>query len=172
MEEWQLEDHAHTVVLFSCYQLGDLVHSIPTVGFNVETVEFHNLNFTVWDVGGQHKIRRLWKHYFPGTQGIIFVVDSCDCNRLDEAAHELHMLLSNEDLDGAAVVVLANKQDMPGALSAQAIGERLGLQRLRNRQWYIQACSALQNRGLYEGLDWLGAALRKSKKSPSYNVNY
>lgn len=53
---------------------GEVVRTIPTVGFNVETLEHENANFTVWDVGGQDKLRRLWKHYFPHTHGIIFVV--------------------------------------------------------------------------------------------------
>ena len=47
-------------------------------GFNVETVEYKNISFTVWDVGGQDKIRPLWRHYFQNTQGLIFVVDSND----------------------------------------------------------------------------------------------
>jgi len=44
----------------------------------VETVEYKNISFTVWDVGGQDKIRPLWRHYFQNTQGLIFVVDSND----------------------------------------------------------------------------------------------
>ena len=56
--------------------MGEIVNSIPTVGFNVETVKYKNINFTVWDVGGQDKIRALWRHYYNNTEGIIFVVDS------------------------------------------------------------------------------------------------
>ena len=58
-------------------------------GFNVETVEYKNISFTVWDVGGQDKIRPLWRHYFTNTQGLIFVVDSNDRERLEEAKNEL-----------------------------------------------------------------------------------
>ena len=54
-------------------------------GFNVETVEYKNISFTVWDVGGQDKIRPLWRHYFQNTQGLIFVVDSNDRERIGEA---------------------------------------------------------------------------------------
>merc|ERR1712058_151693 len=59
-------------------ELGEIVTTIPTIGFNVETVEYKNISFTVWDVGGQDKIRPLWRHYFQNTQGLIFVVDSND----------------------------------------------------------------------------------------------
>lgn len=52
-------------------------------GFNVETVEYKNISFTVWDVGGQDKIRPLWRHYYQNTQGLIFVVDSNDRDRVD-----------------------------------------------------------------------------------------
>ena len=54
-----------------------------SIGFNVETVEYKNISFTVWDVGGQDKIRPLWRHYYQNTQGLIFVVDSNDRDRID-----------------------------------------------------------------------------------------
>ena len=63
-------------------------------GFNVETVEYKNISFTVWDVGGQDKIRPLWKHYFQNTQGLIFVVDSNDRERVAEAQDELSKMVS------------------------------------------------------------------------------
>lgn len=63
--------------------------TIPTIGFNVETVEYKNISFTVWDVGGQDKIRPLWRHYYQNTQGLIFVVDSSDTKRIAEAENEL-----------------------------------------------------------------------------------
>ena len=63
------------------------------LGFNVETVEYKNISFTVWDVGGQDKIRPLWRHYFQNTQGLIFVVDSNDRERIQEAADELDKMV-------------------------------------------------------------------------------
>ena len=63
-------------------------------GFNVETVEYKNICFTVWDVGGQDKIRPLWRHYFQNTQGLIFVVDSNDRERISEAQDELQKMVS------------------------------------------------------------------------------
>ena len=58
------------------------------LGFNVETVEYKNISFTVWDVGGQDKIRPLWRHYYQNTQGLIFVVDSNDRERIDPGTVE------------------------------------------------------------------------------------
>lgn len=84
-----------------------------TAGFNVETVEYKNIQFTVWDVGGQDKIRPLWRHYFQNTQGIIFVVDSNDRDRVVEAREELQRMLNEDELRDALLLVFANKQDLP-----------------------------------------------------------
>ena len=70
-----------------------VVTTIPTIGFNVETVEYKNISFTVWDVGGQDKIRPLWRDYYQNTQGLIFVVDSNDSDRIDAARDEMLLTL-------------------------------------------------------------------------------
>ncbi|KAG2726739.1 hypothetical protein I3760_01G127500 [Carya illinoinensis] len=90
-----LDAAGKTTILYKL-KLGEIVTTIPTIGFNVETVEYKNISFTVWDVGGQDKIRPLWRHYFQNTQGLIFVVDSNDRDRVVEARDELHRML-NED---------------------------------------------------------------------------
>merc|ERR1712071_214832 len=82
-----LDAAGKTTILYKL-KLGEIV-TIPTIGFNVETVEYKNICFTVWDVGGQDKIRPLWRHYFQNTQGLIFVVDSNDRERITEAQEEL-----------------------------------------------------------------------------------
>ena len=97
-------------------KLGQSVTTIPTVGFNVETVSYKNVKFSVWDVGGQDKIRPLWRHYFTGTQALIFVVDSSDRERIDEARKELHMIVNDREMREVVILVFANKQDLPEAL--------------------------------------------------------
>lgn len=83
-----LDAAGKTTILYKL-KLGEIVTTIPTIGFNVETVEYKNISFTVWDVGGQDKIRPLWRHYYQNTQGLIFVVDSSDVKRIQEAENEL-----------------------------------------------------------------------------------
>ena len=61
-----LDAAGKTTILYKL-KLGQDVTTIPTVGFNVETVTYKNVKFNVWDVGGQDKIRPLWRHYFSGT---------------------------------------------------------------------------------------------------------
>jgi len=178
-----LDAAGKTTILYKL-KLGEIVTTIPTIGFNVETVEYKNICFTVWDVGGQDKIRPLWRHYFQNTQGLIFVVDSNDRERITEAQEELQKMvgfkitvkhwkgpkctynsgrqLQEDELREATLLVFANKQDLPNAMTASELTDKLGLQNLRNRRWYIQATCAVQGHGLYEGLDWLSSELSKS----------
>jgi len=154
-----LDAAGKTTVLYKL-KLGELVTTIPTIGFNVETVQYKNIHFTVWDVGGQDKIRPLWRHYYQNTQAVIFVVDSNDRERVGEAAEELQKMLREDELREAAVLVLANKQDLPNAMSVAEVTDKLGLHSMRNRKWYIQATCATSGDGLYEGLDWLAHTLQ------------
>ncbi|OLY79973.1 ADP-ribosylation factor 1 [Smittium mucronatum] len=154
-----LDAAGKTTILYKL-KLGEIVTTIPTIGFNVETVEYKNINFTVWDVGGQDKIRPLWRYYFQNTQGIIFVIDSNDRDRINDARNELHQLLNEEELRDSYLLVLANKQDLPNAMTSAEITDKLGLHSLRNRKWYIQATCATSGDGLYEGLDWLSNSLK------------
>merc|ERR1712063_73256 len=85
-------------------KLGEIVTTIPTIGFNVETVEYRNISFTVWDVGGQGKIRPLWRHYYQGTQGLIFVVDSNDRDRIEDVREELDKMLGDEEMRDAVLL--------------------------------------------------------------------
>ncbi|KAG6398792.1 hypothetical protein SASPL_140262 [Salvia splendens] len=131
-----LDAAGKTTILYKL-KLGEIVTTIPTIGFNVETVEYKNISFTVWDVGGQDKIRPLWRHYFQNTQGLIFVVDSNDRDRVVEARDELHRMLNEDELRDAVLLVFANKQDLPNAMNAAEITDKLGLHSLRQRHWYI-----------------------------------
>ncbi|XP_019856719.1 PREDICTED: uncharacterized protein LOC100633329 [Amphimedon queenslandica] len=158
-----LDAAGKTTILYKL-KLGEIVTTIPTIGFNVETVEYKNISFTVWDVGGQDKIRPLWRHYFQNTQGLIFVVDSNDRERIGEAKEELSRMLNEDELRDALLLVFANKQDLPNAMNAAEITDKLGLHNLRQRDWYIQATCATSGDGLYEGLDWLTGQLKKSSK--------
>ena len=83
------------------------------------------------------------------------MVDSTDIDRLGTASEELAAMLNEEELKEAALLVFANKQDQPGAKGAGDISEALQLGELRDRNWSIVACSAVDGRGISEGMDWL-----------------
>jgi len=155
-----LDAAGKTTILYKL-KLGEVVTTIPTIGFNVETVEYKNISFTVWDVGGQDRIRPLWRHYFQNTQGLIFVVDTNDRERANEAREELRKMLEEDELRDAVLLVFANKQDLPNALSVSEMSQHLGLHFLKNRDWHVQATCATRGDGLYEGLDWISQVLSK-----------
>jgi small GTP-binding protein len=158
-----LDAAGKTTVLYKL-KLDQVVTTVPTIGFNVETVEFKNIAFTVWDIGGQDKIRRLWHHYYQGANAAIFVVDSSDHTRMEDARKELASMLGEEDLREAVLLVFANKQDLPNAMQTDEIADKLGLTGLRMRQWYVQPTTAPTGQGIFEGLDWLSQNLKRKGK--------
>ena len=156
-----LDAAGKTTILYKL-KLNEVQETIPTIGFNVETVEYKNLKFNVWDVGGQSKIRPLWKHYFPSTEGVIFVVDSCDSERFDEARKELANMVADTTLKEKAVcvLVLANKQDMPNAVKPEEVGKALHVSDFPVA--HIQGCSAITGKGLDEGLSWWAQKMKEN----------
>merc|ERR1719454_342590 len=157
-----LDAAGKTTILYKL-QLGEVVTTIPTVGFNVEELQYKGLRMTVWDVGGQDKIRKLWNYYYQGVQGLIFVVDFNDRDRIEDAREELQRMLQAEELREANVLVYANKQDLPNSMTAAEMTDKLELRGLRNRRWFIQSACATTGAGLYEGLDWLSRALLEQR---------
>lgn len=154
-----LDGAGKTSVLFKLKQ-NEFMAPGGTIGFNVETLEYKNLKFTIWDVGGQPKLRPLWKHYYLNTQAVVFVIDSADKERLPEALVELTKLIAEKELKDAALLLLVNKQDISGCESVESITESFDLYKLCcGRSWYIQACDAQSGQGLHEGLDWLSRQL-------------
>ncbi|BBN19015.1 protein MpARFB1 [Marchantia polymorpha subsp. ruderalis] len=155
-----LDAAGKTTILYKLH-IGEILSTVPTIGFNVEKVQYKNVEFTVWDVGGQEKLRPLWRHYFNNTDGLIYVVDSLDRERIDKAAAEFQTIVQDPLMRNSAILVFANKQDMKNAMSPAEVCESLGLYSLQNRRWHIQGTCAPKGEGLYEGLDWLANILKE-----------
>ncbi|KAM0794398.1 ADP-ribosylation factor 6 [Usnea florida] len=163
-----LDAAGKTTILYKL-KLNSDITTIPTVGFNVETVTYKNVKFNVWDVGGQDKIRPLWRHYYSGTQGLIFVIDSNDRSRIKEAKEELHKIIQDREMREALLLVFANKQDIPGAMKVPEVIERLELTKLsakelkenrKERIWSVMPSVATSGDGLFEGLEWLSKNIK------------
>ena len=158
-----LDAAGKTTILFKL-KLGETVHTCPTVGFNVETVQYKKISFTMWDIGGQDRIRALWRHYYADTDAVIFVVDSNDRERIDEASSEIRKMFEFDELRDASLLVLANKQEFPNAMSAAEVMEKLQLrEQMKHRPYYVQPCVATSGEGLYESLDWLTDTLSQKQ---------
>uniref|UniRef100_A0A7N0V921 ADP-ribosylation factor n=1 Tax=Kalanchoe fedtschenkoi TaxID=63787 RepID=A0A7N0V921_KALFE len=157
-----LDAAGKTTILYKL-QIGEVLSTVPTIGFNMEKVQYKNVVFIVWDVGGQEKLRPLWRHYFNNTDGLIYVVDSLDRERIGKAKAEFQTIINDPFMLNSVILVFANKQDMKGAMTPREVCEGLGLLELKNRKWHIQGTCALKGDGLYEGLDWLASTLKETK---------
>lgn len=158
-----------TIVKKLCGQPIDEIE--PTLGFQIQSLEYKDYKLNLWDIGGQSSIRAYWRNYFEKTDGLIFVVDSSDQLRLDLVRTELESLLKQERLAGATLLVWANKQDIQGSATSDQISHHLGLSSStgsgsddvdtsgvnigKNRHWCIMPCSAVTGDGLKQGIEWL-----------------
>lgn len=148
---------------------GDLSDIAPTVGFSMIDLHSGRFNVKILDLGGGERIREIWHNYMAETHGLIFVVDSSDLDRMDECRIILENLLSDERIKRKPVLILANKQDQPVALSENDICVRLNLEEIANRNecfCKLVLCSALPmkrsklkkrkvDRGIKNGFTWL-----------------
>lgn len=166
-----LDNAGKTTILYKLNNGVAPKNSMPTIGFNVESIEINGTKLSAWDIGGQKKLRQLWHHYYQNTDGVVFVVDSQDISRLeneddpeDSVKHELELITNNDELRNACILILANKQDKPNAMSPFEMTSRLKLQTIfKNRSWSIQAANAIKGSGLVEGLTWLTDEINKKK---------
>lgn len=126
-----LDNAGKTTILYKLYAPSRVIRTMPTIGFNVETVVYKNLNFNVWDLGGQTNIRPYWRCYYANTHAIIYVIDSCDRDRLGLSKKELMSMLEEEELKGTVLLVFANKQDMKGAMTEAEVSAFTALSHIR-----------------------------------------
>ncbi|KAJ1981722.1 ADP-ribosylation factor-like protein 2 [Dimargaris xerosporica] len=135
---------------------GDPIDTIsPTLGFNIITLAHRDYKLNFWDVGGQKSIRSYWRNYFEQTDGVVWVVDSADQRRLEACRQELGALLKEERLAGASLLVLANKQDIAGAVAPADLIQRLALPAITTHHWRLLECSAVTGQNLLQGIDWV-----------------
>ncbi|KAI5062918.1 hypothetical protein GOP47_0021465 [Adiantum capillus-veneris] len=114
---------------------------IPTVGFNMKAFTKGKFRVRLWDVGGQARFRSMWERYCRGVSVIVFVVDAADLYAIHAATLELHSLLVCKSLQGIPLLVLGNKNDLPGALSQQELTSVMELSSLSKREVYCYSIS-------------------------------
>ncbi|KAJ5073723.1 adp-ribosylation factor 1 [Anaeramoeba ignava] len=157
-----LDNAGKTTILYQL-QIGEIVSTTPTVGFNMETVSVENITFQIWDLGGQESIRPYWRCYYQGVDAIVYVVDSSDKDRIGISGDEFKQLLKEEELKKAVVLVFANKQDVEKCLTPSEISDSLGLNDIKDREWSIMKASALKGEGIQDGFKWLAKTLKDKK---------
>ncbi|KAI0977840.1 hypothetical protein GJ496_010395 [Pomphorhynchus laevis] len=157
-----LDNAGKTTILYRL-QVGEVVSTIPTIGFNVESVTYKNLRFQVWDLGGQTSIRPYWRCYYSNADAVIYVIDSMDRDRVSLTSKELSAILQEEELNSVPLCILANKQDIEGCMPVAEIASKLNLVSIKNRKWQIFETSAIKGSGLEDSMDWLSTELLNKK---------
>jgi len=156
-----LDNAGKTTILYRL-KLNTFINTIPTIGFNVEQVDYKNIHMLIWDTSGRTAMRKFWKHYFEQTDAIIFVIDVSDSERMEDVKEQFHSLMKEEQLKDASLLIFANKMDLVN-IPIPKLVEELGLNEL-NRKWNIQGSIATTGEGLYLGLDWLSCDLKNKNE--------
>lgn len=169
-------DNAGKSTILYRMQSGQYCETIPTIGFNCEKVKgklgrSKNVNFTIWDVGGQDRVRPLWRTYAKGAEGIMFVIDSADQETLEESKTELSQIFLNNEMNSLPILLIANKQDLPNAMDIEYLKQYL-CNFLKNetafnqREVILKSTCAVTGDGLFEALDALYEMILKKRKTP------
>ncbi|KAJ7365961.1 ADP-ribosylation factor-like protein 15 [Desmophyllum pertusum] len=151
---------------------GDTVDDLkPTVGFSVKAIQLPTAILNIKELGGRDNVRKYWPHYYAGSLGIVFVVDSnSNDDDVDLAAAELQEALSHPALDSLPLLVFANKQDAEGACSVDELSRMMGLDVIaRNREWHIQPCSKDDVESARQGLSKLVTFMNPDKETTEQN---
>ena len=152
-----LDDAGKTKILY-ILKLGTKVMTIPTIGFNVERIENESQekNITIWDIGGNKMVRKLWKQYFCNTNGLIWVYDMSKKETYEESQNELKSILYEPDIKSdIPLLIIANKSDLNK--EGNSINDYInGIQDcLSNRPYFIKECNYDDLDSYKDGLDWL-----------------
>ncbi|KAG9394073.1 ADP-ribosylation factor-like protein Arf6 [Carpediemonas membranifera] len=133
----------------------------PTVGFDMAKHSVKNIDFMMWDLGGQYAIRPQWRHYYTGTFLIVFVVDTANEMAVRDAGAELHNMLRESSLKGVNLLILFNKRDLPNALPEDQVMKLMRLESIRDNQYRCQLTCGLNGEGVEEALTWLVAVAKQ-----------
>ncbi|KAJ4847450.1 hypothetical protein Tsubulata_042102 [Turnera subulata] len=138
---------------------------VPTVGLNLANIEASNRKLIFWDLGGQPGLRPIWEKYYEESHAVIYVIDASCPSRFEDSKSALEKVLRHDDLQGAPLLILANKQDLPGAVSAEELARYLDLKKLDERVFMFEAVSGYNGLGIKESVEWLVEVMERSKRT-------
>uniref|UniRef100_K3WSN4 ADP-ribosylation factor-like protein n=1 Tax=Globisporangium ultimum (strain ATCC 200006 / CBS 805.95 / DAOM BR144) TaxID=431595 RepID=K3WSN4_GLOUD len=135
----------------------------PTVGLNIARVDLKRSRVIFWDLGGQERLRVIWNKYYSESHGIVFVIDSANEARFQEAKDTLQTMLSHPELQGIPLLVLANKMDLEDARNVNMISQVLDVESLQGAVAAHPIC-ALTKEGIEDAVNWLIDAVKSSDR--------
>lgn len=137
---------------------------VPTVGLNIGRIEDAKAKLVFWDLGGQVSLRTIWEKYYEEAHAIMYVIDAATASSFEDSKSALEKVIRHEHLRGAPLLIVANKQDLPGAIDEEELAKFLHKE-LDERTYTFQAVSAYDGRGIKSGIDWLVEQMEKSKRT-------
>ncbi|XP_039142588.1 ADP-ribosylation factor-related protein 1 [Dioscorea cayenensis subsp. rotundata] len=143
---------------------------VPTVGLNIGRLEAAQSKLVFWDLGGQIGLRTIWEKYYEEAHAIIYVIDAASLSSFESSKSALEKVLRHEDLRGAPLLILANKQDLPGAVSAEELARYLDLKELDERLYMFEAISAYDGMGIKNSIEWLVEVMERSKRTETLRI--
>jgi len=164
-------DNSGKTTLLHVLKDGRIKQSVPTFHPNDEELILNGIKFRTIDLGGHDQARRLWNEYFTSCDGIVFLVDSADQERIPEAREELHRLLMEEQISQVPVLILGNKIDLPQAVCGEKLvsdlcvyptGDILGFNNMtgpKMRPLELFMCSIKEQTGYGDGFKWLASVI-------------
>jgi len=138
---------------------------VPTVGLNIGRIEDANAKLVFWDLGGQVGLRAIWEKYYEEAHAIMYVIDAATASSFEDAKSAMDKVIRHEHLRGAPLLIVANKQDLPGVINDEELALFLNLKELDERPYMFQAVSAYDGRGIKSGIDWLVEQMEKCKRT-------
>ncbi|NP_001127754.1 uncharacterized protein LOC100174971 [Zea mays] len=137
---------------------------VPTVGLNIGRIEDAKAKLVFWDLGGQVSLRTIWEKYYEEAYAIMYVIDAATASSFEDSKSALEKVIRHEHLRGAPLLIVANKQDLPGVIDEEELAKFLHKE-LDERPYTFQAVSAYDGRGIKSGIDWLVEQMEKSKRT-------
>eukprot|EP00116_Pleurobrachia_bachei_P005465 sb/3465727/ len=156
-----VKDAGKTAFLYRM-KLGEMITTIPTIGFNLETVKVADFSVDIWEVGGDVMLRPLWKEYYNILDIMLYVVDGSDMDRMEESRTELFKLFSVEVLNNVPIWCVASKSDNAWSLSDGELVKALQLDKVEGREVRLFKFSSVTGDGIANLLDNVAAELKKS----------
>ncbi|KAK3151818.1 hypothetical protein QOZ80_3AG0251010 [Eleusine coracana subsp. coracana] len=138
---------------------------VPTIGLNIGRIEDANAKLVFWDLGGQIGLRTIWEKYYEESHGVIYVIDAAASSSFEDAKSTLERIIHHEHLKAAPILIVANKQDLPGVIGDEELARLLHLKELDDRPYMFHAVSAYDGRGIKSGIDWLVEQMKGSKRT-------
>jgi len=135
----------------------------PTIGLNVGRVDSRGVRLIFWDLGGQEELQELWEKYYHEAHGIVFVIDSTDKTRLRSSKESFDTVVQSKELSGVPLLVLANKQDMEGAMTVRDIKKVFNesAHLVGSRDLKVHSVSAMTGANLKEALAWMAEKVQE-----------